>query len=482
MTNISKIKLPNNEIGVIRDALSVHGDITDILQYTLSEYTNLTIKDSDILYVVSMGNDIYNIYKGSELISNGELTELATEKDIDGLFVSDISMYDANGKRMARRSTANCYVVRDTGIYRFPLVYGNAIKNGLVNSAAYTKVESNYGADFVNHLGNLITNPFIENNSGCTPNQVGLLWQTSVGMISDVGLYSGGDCKYIEFTVSAVPTTNGVAVLYVTDSNNNIMWSWMIWVTDDDLSDITIVNNTNISYNLLGLPLGAIWNSERTRYSVPHFQWGRKDPMCPPSAYNSTSNMTLYDISGNVYSGFGNQTGTTVADSIKLPNKFFTQYDATSYNWNNLSWFNNFWNAAETANSSIGDNQHSAVKTIYDPCPVNHMLPASRFATGFTTTGGNTSTLSEFNVIGDWSNGWTMKKNSSDTVGLYFPAAGIRDRESGGLINVGSYGYWWTFAPYSQTNARYLYFYSAYMVPLYSSSRAYGFGVWPARE
>ena len=437
------------------------------------------------------------------ITSGGVYAALAGMSDI-----KDLSLYDVAGVRTLNRNTANCYVARAIGVYRIPLVYGNGIKNGMTNNAAYTKITSSYGADFVNHLGNLITNPYIEFNVGCTPNQVGLLWQTSVGMINNISLYEGDDCSYIQFTVASIPTTNGVAVLYVTDSNNDIMWSWMIWLTTDDLTDITITNHTNVDYDLLGLPLGAIWNAGHTRYSVPHFQWGRKDPMCPPSAYNSTSNMTLYDISGNVYEGFGNYgvandrdaggTIRSVANSIKLPNKFFLQYDDTNYNWNNLSWFNNFWNAAETLSSSLEDNQNTAVKTIYDPCPYGYKLPSGRFATGFSTDGNNHYAGSDstqyqyFNVIdvngsgtidaSDFVNGWTMKKNSSDTVGLYFPAAGGRDRESGGLGNVGSNGNWWTFAPYSQTIARSLGFGSAYMGPLSYYYRAYGFGVWPARE
>ena len=121
-------------------------------------------------------------------------------------------------------------------------------------------------------------------------------------------------------------------------------------------------------------------------------------------------------------------------------------------------------------------------KTIYDPNLPGWTLPSGRFATGFTTTGSNTSTASQFNVIGSWSNGWTFKKDSSDTDGVYFPASGFRTRTSGALSSVGSYGYWWTFAPSSQTNARYLGFYSGYVYPLNNNYRAYGFGVWPCRE
>ena len=73
----------------------------------------------------------------------------------------DLSMYDIYGASLLGRSTANCYVVRTAGAYRFPLVYGNALKGGNANVVAYD--------GFTNHLGNAITSPFIEANANCMP-------------------------------------------------------------------------------------------------------------------------------------------------------------------------------------------------------------------------------------------------------------------------------------------------------------------------
>ena len=61
-------------------------------------------------------------------------------------------------------------------------------------------------------------------------------------------------------------------------------------------------------------------------------------------------------------------------------------------------------------------------------------------------------------------------------------AAGYRNRGSGALGNVGSNGYWWSFAPYSQSSARYLSFYSAAVYPLGTVSRSNGYAVLPSRE
>lgn len=141
--------------------------------------------------------------------------------------VTDLSMKDSSGAALVTRCTANCYVVSSGGNYKFPLVYGNGIKNGSINSAAYTRRGSTYTADFVNHLGNTITTPYIEGNTGCTASAAGLLWQTT-NLIGNIELISGDECRYLKFSISNIPATNALAVLYIKDSNDDIIWSWTI--------------------------------------------------------------------------------------------------------------------------------------------------------------------------------------------------------------------------------------------------------------
>ena len=137
--------------------------------------------------------------------------------------VVDLSFYNYAGLRLLKRNTANCYVISSTGSYKFPIVYGNGIKDDKINKEAYTKKSSLYNADFVNHLGNIITSPFIELNQNCTVNSAGLLWQTAESMISNISIEDDPYCKFLQFTVNSIPAINGMAVLYVKDSNDNIM-------------------------------------------------------------------------------------------------------------------------------------------------------------------------------------------------------------------------------------------------------------------
>ena len=435
--------------------------------------------------------DDYPTINSNNIVKSGGIAEKLQElsNQISKFQCKDLSLYNIHGYDTSSRTTANTYIVRNPGHYVIPLIYGNSIKNNQINDRAYTNNGSQYSADFVNYLGNQIVSPYIETDTGVNASTAELVWQTSKDMITNVSILQGADCNYLRFTVNNIPSVNGDAVLAIKDENGNIMWSWMIWAVSEDIETATVVNNTGVEYIMMTAGLGAIFDLNKTNYVVPHFQWGRKDPMCPPALYNSSSNMVLYDINGNVYNGFGifgtaddSSNEKTVKNSIRYPNLFFTEYDSIKSNWNNLDWFVNFWNANMTSSSSVADDQDIAIKTIYDPCPRGFMIPSGRFATGFTSTGSDTSTAEEFNIIGSWNNGWTFKKNSNDIDGLYLPAAGFRDRSSGSLNTVGSYGYWWSCAPYSQGFSRSHTFSSSRVRPLSFSNCAHGFAVLPAQE
>ena len=454
---------------------------------TYRGFSDLVVDEFAIALFTSVDGSIWQ-----KLIVYSQFGKELAEIDarLDALEGEDLSMFDAFGNQLEKRSTANCYVVRKAGRFRIPLIYGNGIKAGAVNAPAYTRQGDTYTAEFVNNLGNKLTSPYIEENEGCKAASAGLLWQTAK-MVTQVTLADG----FLVFDLSGVPATNGLAVLWVKDAAGRIMWSWTIWATTDDLSQIvTLTNHTEVDYDMMPEGLGAIWSADRSHYVTPHYQWGRKDPFIPAAAYNSTTPMTTFDIVGNTYTGAGaygadadqdaGGTVRSVANSIQMPEKFFLEYDETNRNWNNLAWFNNFWNAAITAANENDDSQASAIKTIYDPCPVGWIMPASRFATGFTTSGSNVGSDAPTGceVIGSFANGWSFKKNADDELGFFIPAAGSRSRSSGALNVVGSFGYWWSFSPGSQAGARGLLFVASAVYPLNTYNRSNGYAVLPSRE
>ena len=65
---------------------------------------------------------------------------------------------------------------------------------------------------------------------------------------------------------------------------------------------------------------------------------------------------------------------------------------------------------------------------------------------------------------------------------VWVPASGYRNGGSGALAYMAGGGYYWSFAPISQSYARYLYFGSGSVGPLDRSYRSFGFSVRPCRE
>ncbi len=429
----------------------------------------------------------------------------------------DLSKHDYQGKTVPRR-TANCYIVNAPGVYLLPLVYGNAIKNGTTNSSAYTSTESgsNVLTPFINHRGAGITSPYIYNNAGCTPDNCTLVWQDEPNLVTDVGLSL--DKRNLWFAVRPATIRQGNAVVAVRDASNTILWSWHIWVTDYKpgitTPDKEITNHQDKKYKLMPFNLGWCDGKEETyaertvqvrfkqkptagytptatkTFTVKqkahtitesenntYYQWGRKDPFVGVLVGNI--NKTWYDAEGNVMT---NRIPTTsnfsynnacITSGITQPNTFCT-------NDNMDDKYYNLWDANNRADFP---NDNSVVKTIYDPCPAGYSLPPNNVYSGFTTTGGNTSNSSQFNVQGPWNKGWNFYcglNHTGDTV--FFPASGYRGRSSAVPCDMGNIAYYWTAGPYDTYNGWYLIFHSGFVYPLYYNYRGHGFEVRASQE
>jgi len=70
---------------------------------------------------------------------------------------------------------------------------------------------------------------------GLTVASAELLWQDVTSLISKVSV----DGDYLCFSVGTFNPGN--ALIAVKDGNGNILWSWHIWATEDDLSGTTVV-------------------------------------------------------------------------------------------------------------------------------------------------------------------------------------------------------------------------------------------------
>ena len=324
-------------------------------------------------------------------------------------------------------NTANCYVVSAPGYYSFPLVYGNGIKNRATNESAYKtgNTGSNILSNFINHAGAAITNPYISRNADCTPAKAELVWQDAPDLLTDIEYNNAWD-GFVTFSVNRNTIRQGNAVIAIKDGSNNVLWSWHIWVTDEDISrTIEITNHQGYKYRMLPVNLGwcdddVTTYAERSckvrftagdaskevtirqvsasitiRGNHPYYQWGRKDPLRPSNGLADT-NKTWYDKNGT--SSQSNPATENFSAGVTCIMNYILKPDVMQNQASGDNAYANLWSVDNTVYTA---NDNPVVKTVYDPSPVGFKLPPGNVFTGFTTTGGSTSTSSEIN--GTWS-------------------------------------------------------------------------------
>ena len=420
-----------------------------------------------------------------------------------------------NGAKSHIEETANCYLISAPGHYCIPLVYGNAIKGGTTNSRAYQT--SNSGTEilqhFKDHAGQDITNPWIEKtNSGANNgvNDAKVVWADEPGLVqfgTTKIVHDAGNNAFVQFEVPAATIKNGNAVIAVM-KNGTVVWSWHLWFAPQDaLGTVACTNFQNKVYNFTNETLGfkyTTWTSATytaprqvkvkvqqmakngTNYEEGVITIGQSNPDVLRMGYSTLYQFGRKDaFPGTDATAEGSFTKDG-GDNMSIQNGI--QHPETFYTWGS-SWINdysqyNLWSMDNT-NTVTGYNDNAVVKTVYDPCPAGFHMPASNAFTGFTTTGQNAETRSEFNISGGWGNhGWNFKAGGSSTATVYFPAAGWR--YYGSLEGVGAlyYGKYWSAVPLLKYRGCYLGFdvQSVNLYPKYNYYRSYGMSVRPVAE
>ena len=423
----------------------------------------------------------------------------------------DLSLHDHNGNTTLR-NTANSYLISAPGHYRIPLVYGNAIENGVTNDKSYISHaptgNSKVLYNFKDHAGHNIDNPWIEKTNGGANASVDgaeVVWADAANLVSSLSIAHDSGDTFLDFEVKASDIQSGNAVVAV-KKGSTIVWSWHLWFAPKDALDkIPVTNHQGVVYNFTKETLGwkptqwtgTTYDQARTvkvkveqtgskqitvinitqnpgnvkKGATTHYQFGRKDALPGVDASDLAANSHFTHNAGDM----------TIMNNIQNPDKFYLNHlSANHYGYYNL------WSAD---NTTTGYNDNPVVKTVYDPCPAGFKMPASNAFTGFTTTGQDTHTQSEFNVDGI-SDGQTFQNNfgynfwtnSSKTATINFPASGCRNSYNGSLISVGETGYYWSAVLAGTGSGCLLCFFSGYVFPLASRDRYVGFEVRPVSE
>lgn len=402
-------------------------------------------------------------------------------------------------------NTANTYIINAPGRYSLPLVYGNAIKNGVANTEAYSATTHSSMAlkTFVNHLGHDITDPYIYNNTGCEPSDALLVWEDELNLVRNVTLST--DSKSISFDVPHNTIRQGNAIVAVRDKDKNIIWSWQIWVTDYNPNqqtyqltasgkthqiymrsiggvvggDVTTFKERSVKVRFSqtdvpdGLePLQKIVEFTQTGITIStpdcstYYQWGRKDPMISDikqwydGSHQELTALTLKSVGADIPSGELYETA-----SILHPDVFWTSDHNFSYQHTNL------WNMNLSTTSSV--------KTVYDPSPVGSLVPDRNLFRDLTT-GSTLTYLPE--ASGTKRAGFYI---SHGGIELWFPSLGYRGGPTGSSTDQHHLGEYWSCTPVGRAEAGALVLTNSDGTPSSSieqEPRAHGFGVRPVLE
>lgn len=434
-------------------------------------------------------------------------------------------------------NTANCYVISAPGVYMFPLVYGNAIKNGETNSSAYLGNVSNLNIsinretkngirqNLVDHNGNSISNPWIEkthNGANNGVNAAQIVWTDEANIVRSnaISIHRDGNGNaFVKFEVKQADIKSGNTVIAV-KKNNVVVWSWHLWFAPKDaLEKIAVTNKDGKVYNFTKETLGwkpITWTGTpytstrevkvKIEQTVGHtgqkeisyvtikqrptttaiegistlYQWGRKD--------------AFPGLSGDV-AGVNRTQGDDIhlANLIRHPGGFYVtrlsggSIPASSY-LTRYYYFYNLWSINNTSpgGDNSGDN-NPVIKTVYDPTPVGFTVPGGNAFTGFTENGMNrgqknvdgTDDQATFNA----KMGHEFWTNSNKDETIFFPATGYMDSGIGALGQYKRQGNFWTALPASFSNGTALGF--SVGDDVYSrvgNMRTYGFSVRPAAE
>lgn len=297
---------------------------------------------------------------------------------------------------------------------------------------------------------------------GGTPASAAILWQTSKDLLGTVML----DEDHISIVTTADPNDSnkineGNAVVVVKDADDNVLWSWHLWLTDYDPA------TENVTYPdgsvMMDRNLGAKSNGSDDAYNAygMFYQWGRKDPLIMSDAATSTSNASTYGpLNTNIAfttMECDEETGT-IDYAIKFPTRILRGNEESGYDWLYKSHDASLW---------------STSKTMYDPCPAGWKVPATNVWNG----------IAEF-VDGEFEGGWHFNFGGQTT---FYPAAGRRSFSKGVLTNVNHdgtpyTGYYWSANSAASNKSNGLYFNIDGIENAQANYRAGGFQVRCVKE
>lgn len=295
-------------------------------------------------------------------------------------------------------TSANCYVISKAGDYKFLAVKGNGTEPVGAESS-------------IDPIG--------------MPAKAVVLWESFGTTVAPaVGELIKADVEYRDgyvFFSTADTYQEGNAVIAVTDSEGNILWSWHIWLTDEPQAqvynnDAGIMMDRNLgSTSAVPGEVGAIGLL---------YQWGRKDPFLGSSAVECNK-MKIAESTITWPDAVLKSEVTGTISYVTANPTTFVGADEYAGDWLYSSFDSALWTTSETT------------KSVYDPCPAGWRVPDGKiwskagFLTQYTNDAAN----------------YGISFNITSPSTTWYPKAGCRHASDGDLMNLGNAGSYWSASP-----------------------------------
>lgn len=322
--------------------------------------------------------------------------------NIYNIFKETTDFIDAH--KLSEGGTANCYIMdrsteekRNFQLYGFDATYkggSNKASDMISEQIKYVKVLwESFGTSEVVNAGDLIGS---------------VRWHT----------------PYICFTPGNTDK-EGNALIGAFDENDQLVWSWHIWVTDTPAAHEYINDSSDHFGTYMDRNLGALTATPgEAGIAGLLYQWGRKDPFLTSGDIASATPNTVAssvlseDMQWMVIPS--NQVVGTVAFATKNPTTFITGVSP------NYSWLH-------TPDISLWGNY----KTIYDPCPAGWKVAQSELGVNLRVIFYVGEPVFTFGC------GKTLYDRSNEYY-AYYPASGHLNFQSGDLEHVSKAGFIWS--------------------------------------
>lgn len=310
--------------------------------------------------------------------------------------------------------TANCYIVADG--------FGEETVRDLV-----VTVKGN-GKDGLHADGKNGDYTFqYDPTANLNTDHVGIIWETVEGLVT-LNTTTANSFGCIQYTVNKSKVGNGGnALIGAFDIDDNVIWSWHIWIVPDYKDYEGNFENLQLQkwitgYDFMDRNLGAISNKPGYGSLGLLYQWGRKDPLRGVGNINESEAAVVFmhtNPKKNVPFAWTQASSSDIATSILNPTQILPKGLLMTVDGYYLWGTNQGLVPSSVGITNVGN------KTIYDPCPAGYRVPpVDAYVFGKVSMSGST-------VSGD--NSYRVNWNNNN---IFWP------NDNSYYDDADSYGFW----------------------------------------